>query len=554
MDRNTLLAFFLIALVLILTPKYMEMFSPKKERSFLEKRTENPAQEPTPSPIKEDLGLYNNTNNAIFSNSVQEKIITIENNLYIAKISSRNGGTFTSFSFKNYFDQDSQEVDIINPLEKENLVLQIKNQNGSQVDLTKPWKYNGYFLGGSIKEETILNYSKEIHKGVFITKTISFYPDSYKISCSIDASSVPRETLANEIIFGWVGGLKSTEKNIEDDFAYFQSYVFLGGEQEKLKVKPGKPEVKTYNGSVDWSAIRTKYFTLAILPKNPNLIQRSSLSGIIKKQETYSSLFSFRPEEKTVFDLYLGPLEYSRIKMLGRELDNIMDFGWAFVRPISKGVLYVLTEMHKYIPNYGFILILFSILIKIIVYPLTKKSYQSTAAMQQIQPELTLIREKYKNNAQKLNQAQMQLYKKRGVNPLGGCLPMLIQMPLLFALFIVFRTTIELRAEPFVWWITDLSTPDAVINLPFKIPIYGSHIAILPIFMVISMFIQQKMMSGGAAQQPQQKIMQYFMTAFFFLIFNSFPSGLNLYYTLFNILTIAQQKLIPSTELTKNEQ
>jgi YidC/Oxa1 family membrane protein insertase len=165
--------------------------------------------------------------------------------------------------------------------------------------------------------------------------------------------------------------------------------------------------------------------------------------------------------------------------------------------------------------------------------------------MQKIQPEIAALKEKYKNNAQKLNQATMQMYKEKGVNPLGGCLPMLLQMPLLFALFVVFRTTIELRAEPFIFWIKDLSAPDAVYTLPFSIPIYGEHVAILPVLMVVSMFIQQRMMSGGAAQQPQQKTMQYFMTGFFFLMFNSFPSGLNLYYTLFNVLTIAQQKLIP---------
>jgi YidC/Oxa1 family membrane protein insertase len=168
--------------------------------------------------------------------------------------------------------------------------------------------------------------------------------------------------------------------------------------------------------------------------------------------------------------------------------------------------------------------------------------------MQQIQPEIAALKEKHGSNPQKLNQATMKLYKEKGVNPLGGCLPMMLQMPLLFALFQVFRTTIELRAEPFVWWIKDLSAPDAVFTLPFSIPIYGSHVAILPILMVVSMFIQQRMMSGGAAQQPQQKTMQYFMTGFFFLMFNTFPSGLNLYYTLFNVLTIVQQKLIPPAE------
>tara|TARA_Y200000002_G_C22354623_1_gene526482 strand:+ start:16 stop:633 length:618 start_codon:yes stop_codon:yes gene_type:complete len=205
--------------------------------------------------------------------------------------------------------------------------------------------------------------------------------------------------------------------------------------------------------------------------------------------------------------------------------------------------------MHDYIPNYGVVLIVFSLLVKILVYPLTKKSYQSTSAMQEIQPEVNKLREKFKNNPQKLNQATMQLYKTKGVNPLGGCLPMLLQMPLLFALFQVFRTTIELRNEPFIWWIKDLSAPDVIINLPFSIPLYGDHIAFLPILMALSTYVQQKMMSGGI-QQPQQKMMQNVMMVFFFLIFNNFPSGLNLYYTLFNVLTIAQQKLIPNKPKT----
>jgi YidC/Oxa1 family membrane protein insertase len=265
-------------------------------------------------------------------------------------------------------------------------------------------------------------------------------------------------------------------------------------------------------------------------------------------RDAYDIALSFPAKGPTALKLYLGPLEYDKIKAINRELEKTMNFGWGFIRPISKGVLFVLKKMHEFIPNYGYVLILFSFAVKLLVYPLTKKSYQSTAAMQQLQPEIAALKDKHSSNPQKLNQATMKLYKEKGVNPLGGCLPMLLQMPLLFALFQVFRTTIELRAEPFVWWIKDLSAPDAVFTLPFSIPIYGSHVAILPILMVVSMFIQQRMMSGGAAQQPQQKTMQYFMTGFFFLMFNSFPSGLNLYYTLFNVLTIAQQKLIPPAE------
>ena len=547
MDRNTLFAFFLISLVLIFTPKYLELVSPKK------------TSEPTVAPDSlknsfKDKIVLEKTNfskpkklsMSSFNSLYEEKTIEIENNLFSAIISSKDGGSFKSFSFKNYFTKDSQNVNIINQENWKNLTLEITDQEGILVDLSSPWKTDFSSYSGFIKNTTTLNFKKEIQKDVFITKSLTFYPNSYKITCEIDASQLPSNFLRENIKIGWVNGLNPSEENIEDDQIYFQAYSYLGGEQENLKVKEKKPQSLSFNGSVDWSAIRTKYFTAALIPKIPSLIKTTTISGVKRnKNETYSMFFSFNASTKTSFDLYLGPLEYNRIKNLGRNLESIMDFGWSFIRPISKGVLFTLTKMHQYIPNYGFILVVFSVLIKIIVFPLTKKSYQSTSAMQKIQPELLAIRDKYKNNPKKLNQAQMQLYKKRGVNPLGGCLPMLIQMPLLFALFIVFRTTIELRAEPFIWWIKDLSTPDAVFTLPFKIPIYGSHIAILPIFMVISMFIQQKMMSGGAMQQPQQKTMQYFMTVFFFLIFNSFPSGLNLYYTLFNVLTILQQKLIP---------
>ncbi|HIB05369.1 MAG TPA: membrane protein insertase YidC [Candidatus Marinimicrobia bacterium] len=231
---------------------------------------------------------------------------------------------------------------------------------------------------------------------------------------------------------------------------------------------------------------------------------------------------------------------------MGNDIPSIMNFGIAPIRPISKGVLWLLKFLHQFIPNYGLVLVLFSILIKIVVYPLTKKSYQSTKEMQAVQPLVAALREKHKKDPAKLNKATMALYKEHGVNPLGGCLPLLLQMPLLFALFQVFRSTIELRNAPFFWWIKDLSSPDIVYNLPFSLPLYGDHIAVLPIVMGFTMFLQQKMMPTQAS--GQQKFMSYFMTGFFILLFNNFPSGLNLYYTLFNVFTILQQKFLTPTQ------
>jgi YidC/Oxa1 family membrane protein insertase len=477
---------------------------------------------------------------------VPEKLINISTNLYTATISSVAGGTIQSFNLNNYFTADSQLVDMISQSSK-SFEITGKDLDGNPLVLDMPWELHSNKTNPKQKNQKIV-YRHELFPNKYIYKTLFFWSENYFIDVVVDLTAVSN-TIFRDISFGWSGGLPSTESNLADDLSYFNSYVSQGGELENLKVGPGETEQKKLNGETSWAALRTKYFTTAIIPESPKDVRSATLTGTGDSLEVYGLSFVFDPIKKQTFKAYVGPLEYDRIKTLDVQLESIMDFGWAFIRPISKGVLFALKKMHETIPNYGFVLIVFAFLVKALVYPLTKKSYQSTSAMQAIQPEVSALKEKHKSNPQKLNQATMELYKAKGVNPLGGCLPMLLQMPLLFALFVVFRTTIELRSEPFVWWIKDLSAPDAIFTLPFNIPIYGSHVAVLPILMVISMFIQQKMMTGPS-QQPQQKTMQYFMTAFFFLMFNGFPSGLNLYYTLFNVLTIAQQKLIPTDKQT----
>jgi YidC/Oxa1 family membrane protein insertase len=227
-----------------------------------------------------------------------------------------------------------------------------------------------------------------------------------------------------------------------------------------------------------------------------------------------------------------------------------MNHGWyeRTFRPVSLLILRIFKFFQLFIPNYGIVIILFSILVKIVVYPLTKKSYKSMKEMSRVQPLLTEIKEKYKSDPQRMNKETMKLYKEHGINPLGGCLPMLLQLPLLGALFIVFRSTIQLRGASFIpGWIDDLSGADTIFTFPFSLPLYGDQFNILPILMAGTMFFQSKM----TMQDPKQKAMVYIMPIFMLLIFNQFPSGLNLYYTMFNVLTIFQQKFTDGTGKTK---
>ena len=553
MDRNTLTALLLITLVLVLTPYYMELVSP------------------APQPEYEDTdGLYEDTDEVVVDNSyntlpkdnktntsprslldlgslapTEDKTIVIESDLYIAKLSSVAGGSVLSYKIKEHLSPDSAYVDLVTTENRNNLLISFRGVDGDIINLQSGWVQQDAPDSAYLINPETISYTNRIGEKT-ITKTITLYPDDFIMDIEIDVSSVSDDILGGAFLFSWLGGLPTTEKDTITEKTYFGAYLYQGGELLDIKAGSGESFKNEYKGQTDWVAIRTKYFVTALLDNGSNQIMGSTISAANTAKELYDIAIELPTNQKVDVSLYLGPLEYDRVKNLNANLEAIMNFGWTIIRPISKGVLWTLKSMHRYIPNYGIILIIFSIMVKLIVYPLTKKSYQSTTAMQALQPEINNLKEKYKNNPTKLNQATMELYKKKGVNPLGSCLPMLLQMPLLIALFTVFRSTIELRGEPFVFWIKDLSAPDIIFNLPFKIPIYGDYVCALPIIMALSMYAQQKMMMVEGANQEQQKLMQYFMMGFFFLLFNSFPSGLNLYYTLFNVLTIAQQKLTGS--------
>ncbi|MDL1878067.1 membrane protein insertase YidC [Cytophagia bacterium CHB2] len=305
-------------------------------------------------------------------------------------------------------------------------------------------------------------------------------------------------------------------------------------------------ELKEDERDISWAAMRTKYFACALIPESQPArgVKLSGTTTYVPSAD--ARLKSYQIDLKMPLarqgptshqlKVYLGPLEYDTLERLG--VERIMNLGWSIIRPFSWAALKSLQWLHNFVPNYGLVIVIFSILIKIILHPLTKKSNESMKQMQVLQPKMKELQEKYSKEPQKLNEEMMKMYREYGVNPLGGCLPMLLQMPLLFAMFTVFSSTISFRQAPFFGWINDLSLPDTIFTLPFSIPFYGNHVALLPLLMGITMFIQQKM----SITDPKQKAMIYVMPIMFTLMFNNFPSGLNLYYALFNVLSIIQQK------------
>ena len=561
MDRNTISAFLLIAIILIFYPIYLKIITPEKPKTFSDNsQTYSPQKVPIERKTETIKTEENTTeygdNHTVFDLPSEEKKITINSNLYQATVSNLGGGSIISFKLKNYLLKNDSTVNLIDDKNKRNLYISFISIDGDLIELKKPWETDtpGRTLDVTRKSKTIKFHQKIIYNGnnYIIEKWLTFYPNRYSIDLFLNLSGLLDFIPLGDFSVAWNGGLPQTENNPKDELNYFKGYIYQAGKPytfEKLSsgIKKDSSFWGKVSGNTEWIAVRTKYFVSALIPETG----AGPIEVNLKKTKDNQNIYNYRAHFQengsgSKLTLYLGPLEYKRIKTVAVGFSSIMNFGIAPIRPISKGVLWLLKFLHQFIPNYGVVLVLFSIFIKILVYPLTKKSYQSTKEMQAIQPLVAELKEKHKKDPSKLNKATMKLYKEHGVNPLGGCLPLLLQMPLLFALFQVFRSTIELRNAPFIFWIKDLSSPDIIYHLPFSVPIYGDHIAVLPLIMGITMYLQQKMMPTQAS--GQQKFMSYFMTGFFILLFNNFPSGLNLYYTLFNVFTILQQKFLTPSQ------
>ena len=534
MDRQSLLAFLLIGVIIVFYPWYMNLVSPIDVSNPDEYVAEQNVEADILEPPKQQEPRFVEKNNLS-----PLQTVNIKNNLYELTISNKNGGSLLSHSLYNYNDHNGKLVNLIDELNTDNLILGFVSIDGDKVYLDHNWSTLTTSRKISVdRGQKSLTFSTK-YQGQAIKKTFTFYPDSYNIDVSVVFDQPSKFISRNQYTLGWSGGLPPTEKNISNDFQFFEGFASLGGEHMGSKPKKGKLTEESQKGSTLWSAIKTKYFISAIVPNEPGVAARVE-SELIDKRPVYNTEITQNTSSSNSFALYLGPLDYNNLKEFDVELESNVDLGWALFRPIGQLISWMLTKMYAIIPNYGVVVIIFAFLIKLLLNPLTVKTFESTRKMQALAPEINKIKEKYKNDPQKMSRAQMELYKSSGANPMGGCLPMLIQMPILVSVFSIFRSKIEFRGAPFFSWIDDLSVPDTLVELG------GFPINILPVLMGSTMFIQQKMMAAPNAD-ANQKTMMYVMNAFFLFLFYSFPSGLNLYYFVFNLLSIIQQKyMIPN--------
>jgi len=582
-DKNTILALILIGIILIFIPYYQRMFMSEEELERIRQESTQQKTESVDLKSKETAEVESpvvaegkKSSEAVESlvetiSEVDEQEVIIETPLYRGIISTR-GGTIKSWILKKYEKNDGEKIDLIQHNDRGNLGIWALSLDQDSLNFVG---LEFAVISGVTDDSLTVKFDEsgvgtlllraDLSPGRSIEKKFTFIKDKYNFDLSLKLNGLQDVIEERAYRLSWGCGLNSTEEDVENDMSYAKVYMLIGSELEDFSVDKSNLEKKEFTGDIRWMAVRTKYFTAAIIPQSI-YGKSTTVSGIQKRLDEHFSVkdyscdlempFSGTSEEVATYTVFMGPLQYDIIKNLGVSLEKMMASGWRWIRPISKLIYRSLKFFHKYIPNYGFIIIVFSIIIKILFYPLTHKSYESMRAMQKLQPEMQKLKEKYKDEPQKLNKATMRMYKEQGVNPLGGCLPLLLQMPVFFALYPVFNTMIDFRLAGFIWWIKDLSSPDTVATLGFSIPFYGDKVNILPIIWAISMFIQNMI----TMKDPKQKMMVYFMPIFMLMFFNRLSSGLVLYWTVFNIFSMIQQYLIggkkpspDSKELPKKE-
>jgi len=576
-QRRTVLAFFLIFVVLVGYQVIMSRMQPDPEPVAdgpaqadvtLESRTPVVAAEPmnqpttpTAEPTDPMVGSIEAALQPVADDGLEAAVI-VTTPLYELTVSGR-GARVSSWRGLEYTNGDDQPVEIIPqgdeavPYGMDAVVF-----NAADLELGRLLFDTDAPARLTVNEGTRqVVFAIRTRGDLEIRKTYTFSADSYEIELDLEVAAVgPQAASARALLgtprqvrFGWPQGIASTEGNDRLEQQAFRSFAKVGDELEMKKRGGELKDVDkvrgTYSGTVRFAGIQNKYFTVIGLPGQGDQAQEGSiiLSGDQPRNlQTWSIELPLTAGHAgsgafaaSRIALYLGPQETDILKGYGIGLDKTMDLGWALFRPLTEATLWIMHQLRRFIPNWGLIIILFSVLTKLAFYPLTKSSTESMKRMQQLQPKVKELQEKYKDNKEKQSKVMMELYQKEKVNPMAGCLPLLLQMPVFVALYQALAHTIALRNTPFFGWINDLSQPDALFSLPFSLPFLGSDFNLLPLIMTAATLLQTRL-TPQASTGGQMAMMNTMMPVMFLFIFYQMPSGLVLYWLVNSLMTIYQ--------------
>lgn len=475
-----------------------------------------------------------------------QEFITLENNLMKMVLSSK-GARVYSVELKEYKNYDESPVILMDG---------DKNQFGFNfIHNSRSFNTNNlYFKALPQSSSNKVDFVVNAEEGQMVFSYV-LPDDSYMVDFDIITKNLGSiiSTQSGGIELEWNMEVPSQEKGIDFERKYSGIY-YRFAENEVDHISASGTKTEELRTKLKWVAYKDQFFSSVFIAKD-NFIS-GNVSTITPEQDNHPKIMDasamlalpFTGNDQLGFNFYFGPNDFKALKPyedLG--MRNLVYLGWGFLRYINLGVIEVFHFFEKYISNYGIIILLLTILIKLILFPLTYKSYMSTAKMKVLKPQIEAINNKIpKEKSMERQQATMALYRKAGVSPMGGCLPMVLQMPILFAMFQFFPASIELRGESFLW-ATDLSSYDSIFSLPFHIPAYGDHVSLFCLLMAITNIVYTKInqdMTQTTQQMPGMKGMMYMMPVMFLVFFNNYAAGLSYYYFISTLITIGQTLLI----------
>jgi YidC/Oxa1 family membrane protein insertase len=534
MDKRTLIAIALSILILVI---YQEMVTryygpPPSPPSEVTKEAEKPAAAdraatpPTaPAPAKQAMPVE-------LPVAKSAKDVRVETDNYIA-VFTNLGARLKSFKLKHYrssVDEHSPPFDIVTSAPNVPLPLGVRWQGPAAADdgsVLYGVQGGDLRLAGAAKGNLV--FQGTATDGTVITKSLVFSGSTYPIQLEISVKGADGGAQVPEVLF-----TDKSDHTVPNPGAKFEGLIALIDNKIKREPPPEANKGHEFSGDIAWAGFGHTYFFFAVLPENGS-------NHKIAVHQTGASVTAAlsgpagNSGAASRYSLFIGPKDLDTLKSLDKQLEKSIDFGYFGI--ISIPLLYVLHFSHRFTASYGIDIILLTLLIKLLMAPLTHKSFVSMKQMQKLQPQMERLKEKFASDKEKLNKEIMELYRRNGVNPLGGCLPMVLQFPVFIGLYNALSTPIELRHAPFMW-IKDLSRPDWE-SLPFTFGDWHLGIPILTLLMGASMFMQQWM--TPSAGDPNQRKMMMLMPLMFTFMFVSFPAGLTVYWLVNNILSIGQQ-------------
>lgn len=523
MEKRTIIAIAIaFAIIFLYQVLYVRYFKPEPKK--IEKQAKITEQEKPPIPIETPEPAKTDIAKPV-SKNFKEKEIRVETALYSAVFTTR-GATIKHYTLKTYKDKEGNNVVLLNkPSIQPPLSIGSQNNfNLSDVnfDVSSSCGIQDIILDKNLSTCSII--FKYAESGFSVRRTFTFFKDEYKIDIKDETSGLQDYWIALGTDFG-IQEKKSRFTHVGPVILQYTDRININ--TNKIK------EEKSFKDGIKWIAQEDKYFFASLVPTT-NIEE----ARVWKVKD--SALIALRGKPGlNSFILYAGPKEQETLSKLNVGLEHIIDFG--FFSIIARPILWLMKFFYKIIGNYGWAIVIVTIILRVPFIPLFEKSQKSMKKLQDIQPRMAEIREKYKKDPQKMNKEMMELYKKYKVNPVSGCLPLLLQLPIFFAFYRILLLAIELRGAPFILWIKDLSAPDALFgHIPSVVPLIGGFaVGPLPLVMGISMFIQQKMTPSSV--DPRQAKLMMLMPVVLTFVFLNFASGLVLYWFISNILSIAQQ-------------